>query len=632
MITTDQMFKMFFDQAKAGILLVDAVTNKIILSNAAFCRLTGYSQDEISSLCVPDTLTGNDLPSVPDRGARQEQGGITGAQDIPLRKKDGTVVHAEISSWPVSVDGNRCLLVLFLDIAVRKEEALIRSEAFVKNILDTVDEGFIVIDPAFRIITANKAYCRQVDLPFEEIVNRQCYEISHKALRPCFEEGKECAVRNTLRTGEPSVSIHEHEDGEGKVVYVETKSFPVKDASGEIVSVIEIVNNITERRRLEEQLRQAQKMEAVGLLAGGIAHDFNNILSAIMGYGNLLEMKLTGKEPYKAYVDHILSSAQRAARLTQSLLAFSRKQVINPKPVDLNEIVRRIEKLLSRLISEEIELRTSCSGKALMVFADSGQLEQVLMNLATNARDAMPDGGSLSMRTSVVELNEMFVRFHGHGKTGRYALIEVSDTGIGMDEKTRQRIFEPFFTTKELGRGTGLGLAIVYGMVNQSNGFIDVYSEPGEGTVFRIYLPLIEPEEEEKQSAVTIAVQRGTETILLAEDDEILRRLSASVLKEFGYTVIEARDGEDALSKYLPKKESIQLLVLDVVMPKKNGKEVYETIKEMTPDIKALFLSGYTADIVHNKGILEQHINFMSKPISPRDLLAKVREILDGSE
>ncbi|HWR73667.1 MAG TPA: PAS domain S-box protein, partial [Nitrospirota bacterium] len=336
-----------------------------------------------------------------------------------------------------------------------------QAELMVRNVLETVDEGFIIIDRDYRILSANRAYAQQAGRSVDEIIGKKCHEMSHGYFMPCHEFGETCAVRRVFETGEPHTALHTHHNEDKDPIYVETKAFPMRDAAGRVTAAIEIVNNITEQKKLEDQLRHAQKMEAVGLLAGGVAHDFNNILTAIIGYGNLLEMRYPEDDPHRQYVDQILAAAARAANLTQSLLAFSRKQVINPRPLDVNEIIGRVEKLLQRVIGEDVDLRTELQPGALMVMADSSQMEQVLMNLATNARDAMPGGGVLTIRTGTMMMGQEFRKVHGFGADGTYATVAVSDTGSGMDERTRARIFEPFFTTKELGRGTGLGLAIV---------------------------------------------------------------------------------------------------------------------------------------------------------------------------
>jgi CheY-like chemotaxis protein len=366
----------------------------------------------------------------------------------------------------------------------------------------------------------------------------------------------------------------------------------------------------------------------VGQLSGGIAHDFNNILTAIIGYGNLLLMKMSKEDELgRSYVEQILSSSERAAHLTHSLLAFSRKQIIDLRPINLNDIIKRVEKLLVRVIGEDIEFKIRLAPD-LPILADSVHIEQVFMNLATNARDAMPDGGTLLIKASPVELREDFVRTHTFIKPGRYASISVTDTGIGMDETTKSRIFEPFFTTKEVGKGTGLGLSMVYGIIKQHKGYIMVSSEVRKGTTFTIYLPLITtPVEKQKPKEHTV-IARGTETILIAEDDTAVRELTRNILEDFGYKVIEAVDGEEAVRKFIENKNVVKLLLFDIIMPKKNGKDAYVEIKKIRPDIKAIFVSGYTADIIHQKGILETGLDFIVKPIAPGDFLKKVRETL----
>jgi signal transduction histidine kinase len=396
-----------------------------------------------------------------------------------------------------------------------------------------------------------------------------------------------------------------------------------------------VMEDITERKQAEEerckleaQLLQAQKMEAIGQLAGGIAHDFNNLLTAVIGYGNLLKSEIS-TDRLTSYVTQILSAAERAATLTNDLLTFSRKQIINPRPVDLNKLIKEMHKLLSRIIGEDIELSTVLSDKELNTMADSTQIDQVLMNLATNARDAMPKGGNLIISTDYIQLDNGFIRAHGYGKPGHYAILSFEDTGTGIDEKTKKRIFEPFFTTKDVGKGTGLGLAMVYGIIKQHNGYINLYSEPGKGTTFKLYLPLIESKPEDKQHEVSPLAKTGTETILICEDDLHVRGLMKEILEKAGYEIIEAGDGEDSISIFNQHKDRLHLLILDVVMPKKNGKEVYDEIKKAKPDIKVIFVSGYSADIIHKKGIMEEGMEFISKPISPGDFLAKVRDVLD---
>ncbi len=411
---------------------------------------------------------------------------------------------------------------------------------------------------------------------------------------------------------------------------------PIPGEGNEPSLILYVVRDITERKRaetertlLEEQLQQAQKMEAVGQLAGGIAHDFNNILTAIIGYGHLVLMNMQGPDQSRHHMQQILASSERAAGLTQGLLAFSRKQESNPQPVDLNGIVRNMRKFLERIIGEDIEIKFDMEQDGLTVLADTGQMEQVLMNLVTNARDAMPDGGMLLVKTGLLENGRSLLNLVDSMQPLRYGYISVTDTGAGMDEKIQEKIYEPFFTTKEVGKGTGLGLSIAYGIIKQHNGYISMESREREGTTFRIHLPLIEHETMTAEIVKPFFLPYGQETILIAEDDEEVRNLGRSLLEECGHTVIIAENGADAVENFSAYADSISLVILDVVMPKMNGRQALEAIREMQPDVRVLFMSGYTAEIVAAKGVLEGDLDFMEKPIIPKTFLHKVREILD---
>ncbi|HEX9006081.1 MAG TPA: ATP-binding protein, partial [Bacteroidota bacterium] len=399
-----------------------------------------------------------------------------------------------------------------------------------------------------------------------------------------------------------------HKGGDGGLHYFDFSIKPVFDDDGKVVLLIPEGRDITDRRKLGEQLRQSQKMEAIGTLAGGIAHDFNNILTAIIGFASLLSLRLGEDHPLACYVTDILAASDRAANLTRSLLSFSRKQVLEPGPERLNDIVRKIDKFLLRIIGEDIELNTVLDTRDPIINADSGQIQQVIMNLVTNARDAMPDGGVLEIRTDELDVAESRAGFPLD--SGSYAVLSVTDTGRGLDDETKQRIFEPFFTTKELGKGTGLGLSIVYGIIQQHEGKINVYSEPGKGTTFKIYLKLANSAVAQLDAAAQPQIVGGKETILVAEDDRDVRKFMTDTLREYGYTVIEAVDGEDAVQKYAHHKGEVDLLILDVVMPKMNGKEVYRAISRSGTGVRALFSSGYTADIINRKGVLEEGMDF----------------------
>jgi PAS domain S-box-containing protein len=417
---------------------------------------------------------------------------------------------------------------------------------------------------------------------------------------------------------------------DGTEIWIAANAKAHHDPAGNIEWIDGTFEDITERKKLETQLRQTQKIEAMGVLTGGIAHDFNNILTAIIGYANLLQIRIDRDSGNREYIDEILRSAQRAAALTKSLLAFSRRQEMEARPLDINDCIRQFQTFLARIIGEDIELKTSLAREELILIADRGQIEQVLMNLATNARDAMENGGILSIGTRAVELAEGEIPSLASLPPGNYVEISVSDTGCGMDEATRLRIFEPFFTTKESGKGTGLGLSILHGIVKQHNGEILVYSEIGRGTTFRIYLPTTAAVREE-ELVPSAPPSGGNETILLIEDDTVLRHLEKGVLEQFGYRVIEAEDGEDGIRQFLTCGERVDGLLIDVIMPKKNGREVYDEIRRLRPDIKVLFTSGYTTEVIRRHGLLDGEHHFLPKPATPTELLRKLREVLDGT-
>lgn len=539
-------------------------------------------------------------------------------------RRDGERVWISWTNKPVfEKDGVAEILCIGHDMTERKhQEGALRLQA---QIIDQIHDSVISTDLAGYVTSWNKGAERLYGYRSDEIVGKHIsivypddqYEImQRRILKPLLEKGSyEIELRNTKKSKEE--------------FYVHLSLSLRYDTMSQVIGIIGCHNDITEHKKLEEQLRHSQKMEAIGQLAGGIAHDFNNILTAIIGYGNLLQLRLGEHHQLRAYVEQILTSSERAANLTQSLLAFGRKQVIDPRQTELNQIVKSVERLLSRLISEDIEVKIDLAEGDLTVLADTAQIEQVLMNLATNARDAMPEGGKLTIRTGVAELDNKFIKANGYGKPGKYAIISVEDTGMGMSEKTRERAFEPFFTTKEVGKGTGLGLSIVYGIIKQHNGYVNVRSEPGKGSSFTMYLPTAKVLNKQTSVAPYQPLVGGTETILIAEDDSEVRKLTKNLLEEFGYSIIEAKDGEDAIVKFMKNKRRVDLVILDVVMPKRNGKEVYEEIKKNVPDLKALFTSGYTADVIHKKGVLDEKLNFISKPVSPKELLKKVREIID---
>jgi len=449
------------------------------------------------------------------------------------------------------------------------------------------------------------------------------FKIVHPEDRPLLEE----ILRGDSPTGSTATLRWIHRNG--GLIWIEQRNVFVRDEAGQLVAIEGIARDITERKQLEEQLRQAQKMEAIGHLAGGVAHDFNNLLTAINGYSELMLIETSLEPAMRQTIEQVKNAGEQAAVLTRQLLAFGRKQLLQPRVLDLNAVVETNSKLLRRVIGEHIEFVTVLDPALRSVKADPGQLGQILMNLVVNSRDAMPRGGKLTVETRNVMLDETYAHDHISVHAGPYAMLAVSDTGCGMDPSTRSRIFEPFFTTKESGRGTGLGLSIVYGIVKQSGGNIWVYSEPDKGTTFKIYLPCTdELEARGEPPAVRGGVTGGSESILVVEDDAVVRQLTYRILQKVGYKVLEAQHGSEALKICQEHEGQIRLVLTDLVMPEMSGVALAEALRKLNPEIKVLYTSGYADDAIVRHGHLDPGMPFIQKPFGPHDLLRKVREVL----
>lgn len=521
----------------------------------------------------------------------------------------------------------------------RSEDELSRLTLQHELILNAAGEGVFGVDRQGRIAFVNPAAARTLGIPVEKLIGQLYCDV----LKPALADQTSTIETPTfldavLRDGQMR---HAEDDcfarGDGSTFPVRWTCAPVCE-SEVIVGAVVTFRDISEvkqaqeaLRRSEEQLRQVQKMEAIGRLAGGMAHDFNNLLTIIGGYSELLlDGILQPNDPGREAVEEIRKAAERAGGLTRQLLAFSRRQVVAPQVLSINDIIRDMSKMLLRLIGEDIQLSSSLAADLALVRIDPGQLEQILLNLAVNARDAMPRGGRLTLETANVTLDETYTRTHPEVKPGPYVMLAVTDTGCGMDAATQVRIFEPFFTTKEVGKGTGLGLATVYGIVKQSGGSIYVYSEVGIGTSFKVYLPCAEVDTCESTQPNAPMVRRGgSETLLVVEDDEAVRALTRTVLSASAYNVIEAMDPDDALRQVEERHEPIDLLLTDVVMPGMSGRMLADRLKDSRPEMKVLYMSGYTDDAVVRHGLLEADIAFLQKPFSPDSLIGKVREVLD---
>jgi len=602
-------------------------TVKIV--NPAYAKMHGYSIGELIGRPVTDVYPPETSPKFPEFLRQANEKGYLSYETLHIRK-DGIVFPVQVDVYGVRDEEGNVLyqIATVQDITKRRraEEAYQASEKKFRDLLQNIQLVAVMLDCNGNITFCNDYLLSLTGWSREEVLNSNWFDVF-------IPEEERDSVKSVFKASRGKEPLLHYEKSiltrRGSLRHIVWDNVVLRNAEGTVIGTASIGVDVTERRKMEEHLRQSQKMEAIGTLAGGMAHDFNNILSSIIGYGTLLSVKMPASDPLHLYVSQILAASERAANLTHSLLAFSRKQVIDLKPININNIVVDIKQMLERVIGEDIEVKTFTSAYDLIVKADKSQIEQVLMNLATNARDAMPRGGMLTITTEEVEIDERFIRMNHYGEAGEYAVISVADTGEGMDEKTRENIFDPFFTTKEIGKGTGLGLAMVYGTIEQHDGFVNVFSEPGEGTIFRIYLPLAVSGVQVAEKEASIPFPTGNETILLVEDEDAVREITKTFLEELGYTVIEAVDGEHAIRLFMENKDIVQLVMSDIIMPKRSGPDVQNELKKIRPDIKVLFISGYSYNHLAQKGILDEGVDFMSKPLRPGALSRKLREVLD---
>lgn len=495
----------------------------------------------------------------------------------------------------------------------------ILGEHELASVVDTMREGIQVLDREFRYVYLNRAALAHARKAADEILGRTMHD--------CYP-GIEATELFTMLSG---CMQHQHEGSmRNEFVYPDgsKRTFELRMRPCD-VGVVVMSADVTDEQKLEAQLRHAQKMEAVGRLAGSVAHDFNNVLSVILSLTSLILDDLKQVDPLRVDIESIKKAGERGADLTRQLLAFSRQQVVSPRTVDINQIVVESERMLRRLLREDVELITQCQRSLSKVRVDPGQIDQVILNLAINARDAMPEGGKLTIETMDVDLEESYATEHFGSTPGPHVMLAVSDTGIGMTRETQARIFEPFFTTKEAGKGTGLGLSTVFGIVQQCGGNIWVYSEPGGGTTFRVYFPVYEGPDTLVPDAPEPITLQGTETILLVEDQDDVRHVARQILRRYGYHVIESRNAGEAWLSSERHPRTIHLLLTDVVMPQMSGRELAERLTRARPELKVLYMSGYTENSVVEHGILDSGIAYLQKPILPESLARRVREVLD---
>jgi two-component system cell cycle sensor histidine kinase/response regulator CckA len=624
--TLNEAEQMLELQASAGLYThLDGAHGRVPVGKYKIGLIAAERRPHLTNAVIGD-------PRVSDQEWAKREGMVSFA-GYPLLAQDRLVgVMAMFARHPFNEFVYQALATVADGIAVgidrkRAEEALARSETTYRSLVDDSPFGIFRSAPDGRLLAVNPALVSILGYDSEA-------ELLQKDLaRDVYVDPGERArlIEEVKQQGSLSAeSVWRRKDG--KTVTVRQTGRVVGDTQGRLEYFNVIIEDITERRLLEAQFRQAQKMEEVGRLAGGIAHDFNNLLTAILGTADLL-LDTMERQQERDDVEEIRKAAKRAAELTHQLLAFSRKQVLAPQVLDLNALVRNLDKLLQRLIGEDVALRTVLASELGAVRADPGQLEQVIVNLVVNARDAMPEGGQLTIETANAELDDAYAEAHFPAQPGSYVLLAVSDTGKGMDAATRSHIFEPFFTTKEPGKGTGLGLATVYGVVKQSGGYVWVYSEPGRGSSFKIYLPRVaEAPKPAGPGPQPTGPLGGSETILLVEDDEMVRVLTRRMLEADGYTVLLASHGEEALGLLAGHRGRVDLLVTDVVMPGMSGRDVANRVATLRPGTKVLYLSGYTDDAIVRHGVLEPGIAFLQKPFTADTLARKVREVLEARE
>ncbi len=626
---SEERFRALIEHGGDALALVTPDGTVLFASQAAE-RVIGYSPAELVGRSAFEHVHPDDLPRLQTVVADVlERPGAPRTVELHVHQRDGTwrVLEAIVVNR-LAEPAVGAIVVNARDVSERTEaEAALReSEERYRAIVEGVRDVIFALSPEGTIRSLNPAFeeilrWRREDWlgqPFEALVHPDdlpiALELLGRVLRGEPRPAAQFRVRTKTgdyRVGEFAATAQTHE--------------------GRLVSILGIARDVTERVQLEQQLRQAQKMEAVGRLAGGIAHDFNNILTAITGYSDLLLEDLAASDPRRQDAAEVRKAADRAAGLTRQLLAFSRQQVLQPRVLDLNALVSELEKMLRRLLGEDVELATRLEPALGPVKADPGQIEQVIMNLAVNSRDAMPRGGKLTIETANVALDEAYARDHYPARPGLYALLAVSDTGVGMSEETQAHLFEPFFTTKEKGKGTGLGLATVYGIVKQSGGFIWVYTELGRGTVFKIYLPRVDAATETLAGAAgsRAPATRGTETVLLAEDEAPVRSVARQVLERHGYTVLEAPSAEAALDIADRYSGPIHLLLTDVVMPGLSGRDLAVRLATRRPEARVIYMSGYTDDAITRHGVLEPGLAYIQKPFTADTIVQKVREVLD---
>jgi PAS domain S-box-containing protein len=625
---SEDAHRLLFEASPLPLFVFDVETLALLAVNEAAFLLYGYTHDEFMALRMSD-LTVDDEDAARQRLAAMGETAAAGTSHY--RRKDGSHFVAEYSMRALAFAGRRARIAVIKDITERHEAE--QTRGLLATIVQSSNDAIISRRLDGTITSWNPAAERLFGYTAEEAVGRPI-----TFLVPSDRCGEERTLLDRIADGKRIdhwQTTRQRKDG--TVFAVSLSMSPITDPAGKVVGASKTLRDLTAQRkaeedlqRTEEQLRQSQKMEAVGRLAGGVAHDFNNVLSVILSYGDMLLAEMPPEGPWRGDIEEILKAGRRAADLTRQLLMFSRQQVLEPKVLDLNEVLASMDKMLQRILGADVDLVSRAKQPLGRVLVDPGNIGQVIMNLVVNARDAMPTGGKLTMETDNVILDDAYARDHLGVKAGPHVMLAVTDTGTGIDKATLTRIFEPFFTTKEAGKGTGLGLSTVFGIVQQSGGSVWVYSELGRGTTFKIYLPRVDRAIDVARTSGAPSTLRGSETILLVEDDDQVRAVAREILSRSGYHVVEARNAGEALLHSEKYDGKIHLLVSDVVMPQMSGPELANRLASSRPDMKVLCMSGYTDDSIVRHGVLDARVAYLQKPITPESLTIKVREVLES--
>ncbi len=615
-----ESYSSIFNLFPEGVLIASKDALEILYVNDFFLSLTRFTRDEIASKKFLDLFV------IPDIHSFLEYFSFAIKQNEPsvfefLLKSKAQLIPVKLVIRAAQLKEQKFLICSVSDQSDYKRLEVERN--MLSHALKQVNEGLSVFDLDGSILFVNEAFLDTFGYTKEEIVGTSIETLFNSAGNHDF---KLHILPASIKGGWNGEFKVKRKDNKEITIFLSTSV--VKDDNGQPVVVVGVISDITLRKQLEEQLRHSQKMEAIGQLAGGIAHDFNNLLTVIEGYIDLLQNVMHHEGKTANYVMQIKKATDRAVALTRQLLTFSRRQILQPKVLDINQNIRDLSVMLQRLIGENIELITDLESDIWPIKADPHQIEQVIMNLIVNARDAMPDGGKLMIKTRAMQLDSSYNRLHPDVKMGDYVLLSISDTGVGMSAEVRERIFEPFFTTKEKGKGTGLGLATVYGIVKQSNGHIYVFSEPGKGTTFKIYFPAVKMRKVVRDKRQNSKKSKGKgEKILVVEDEYLVRELIVDTLKNIGYQVIEASNGDQAMKVFRANRETIDLVLTDLIMPGMNGKKLMEMISKEAPEMQFLIMSGYDDNAISKHGLLEAGINYIQKPFSPKTLAEKLQEV-----